>query len=872
MAIPAVFAALAATSCGSSGSTSTAPTPIVRCGLTLSSPNEAIPATGGTAAIQVTTTRECTWTVEVEGSWLSLRSAANGQGDGTVEFAAAPNHDPVNRRGALVLNTQRAEITQSAAECVITLAESSASYSPAGGSGQITVRASSSLCTWNATADQPWIVLRPPLEGRGAGTVSFDVDPTTGPPRTATITIAGQRFSILQSQGCSYEISPASASATSEGRNGTIMVATAPACPWTALSNVSWLSFTQGIGNGPGPLGFSVQPTSGPARTGTAVVAGKVFTVTQSAGCTYQVQPQNHSVAAGGGTANISVTTAVGCTWNASSDASWITVQAGASGNGSGGVVIAVAATTGPARTGALTVAGQRVTVSQGQGCSFTISPTQESVPSSGGGGRVTVTTADGCSWTAASNAQWIGITSGASGTGSGAVQYTAASTTGSARSGTMTIAGHTFTVNQGQGCSFTLAPTSANVPDAGGQTSFQVQTADGCGWTASTQTPWITIASGGTGSGNGTVQLTVGSNSGPSRAGSVSVADKTFTVTQGSGCSFSLSAPSQNVPAAGGNGSVNVSAPAGCGWTSTSNASWLSITDGATGTGNGAVTFTAAANTGGPRSGSLTIAGQTFTVNQADGCTAAIAPEQQPMPATGGSLNVAVTTPGGCTWTAQPNVPWITVASGSPGNGNGTVQLAIAANTGGPRTGTVTIAGRTLTIDQASGCTYTVAPTTLTVRAAENDERIDVTANNNCSWTATTATPWIQITRAVPGSGNGRVDITVAANSGPARSGTVTVAGQTVTVNQDSGCTYSINPTSATVPAGGGTGQATVTAGEGCTWTAVSQVPWITITTGASGSGSGTVIGTVEPNTTGAARMGTVTIAGLTFTVTQQQ
>ena len=59
--------------------------------------------------------------------------------------------------------------------------------------------------------------------------------------------------------------------------------------------------------------------------------------------------------------------------------------------------------------------------------------------------------------------------------------------------------------------------------------------------------------------------------------------------------------------------------------------------------------------------------------------------------------------------------------------------------------------------------------------------------------------------------------------------------------------------------------------AGAGCTWTAVSQVPWIVITSGASGSGDGSVVGTVEANTTGAARTGTVLIAGLTFTVTQQ-
>jgi hypothetical protein len=45
--------------------------------------------------------------------------------------------------------------------------------------------------------------------------------------------------------------------------------------------------------------------------------------------------------------------------------------------------------------------------------------------------------------------------------------------------------------------------------------------------------------------------------------------------------------------------------------------------------------------------------------------------------------------------------------------------------------------------------------------------------------------------------------------------------------------------------------------------------VSWITITSGASRTGTGTVTFTVAANT-GGARTGTLTIAGSTFTVTQ--
>src|SRR5436190_23969141 len=52
--------------------------------------------------------------------------------------------------------------------------------------------------------------------------------------------------------------------------------------------------------------------------------------------------------------------------------------------------------------------------------------------------------------------------------------------------------------------------------------------------------------------------------------------------------------------------------------------------------------------------------------------------------------------------------------------------------------------------------------------------------------------------------------------------------------------CTFSISPTSASFAAGGGTGTITVSTGTGCTWSAVSNSSFITITSGALGNGSG--------------------------------
>src|SRR4030095_15826530 len=84
------------------------------------------------------------------------------------------------------------------------------------------------------------------------------------------------------------------------------------------------------------------------------------------------------------------------------------------------------------------------------------------------------------------------------------------------------------------------------------------------------------------------------------------------------------------------------------------------------------------------------------------------------------------------------------------------------------------------------------------------------------------------------------------------------------------SNCTYSISPTSQSYAASGDRGSVHVTPKANCAWTAVSNVNWLTITSGASGSGNGTVGYSVAANTGGSQRMGTLTVAGQTFTVTQ--
>ena len=78
------------------------------------------------------------------------------------------------------------------------------------------------------------------------------------------------------------------------------------------------------------------------------------------------------------------------------------------------------------------------------------ITPGSHAFKAPGGNGTVWITGVDGCAWTAASNAGFVTVASGASGTGNGAVNFTvAANATNTFRTGTLTIAGFLFEVRQ---------------------------------------------------------------------------------------------------------------------------------------------------------------------------------------------------------------------------------------------------------------------------------------------------------------------------------------------------------------------------------------------------------------------------------------
>src|ERR1700730_2330025 len=176
--------------------------------------------------------------------------------------------------------------------------------------------------------------------------------------------------------------------------------------------------------------------------------------------CQVQVSGAPLAFVAGGGQGTVKVSSSRDCPWSVTTNASWVSVG-GTTGQGAATIPYTVAANPVPsARSAAITVVGQTVQVSQAASpCGCPLSGSGASIGFGGGRLSVDLQTLTGCAWTASSDASWLTITSGQSGSASGTVALLAAANNGAQRLGRVSVGGLTYTVTQG------AAPLPAPVP-----------------------------------------------------------------------------------------------------------------------------------------------------------------------------------------------------------------------------------------------------------------------------------------------------------------------------------------------------------------------------------------------------------------------
>ncbi len=266
-------------------------------------------------------------------------------------------------------------------------------------------------------------------------------------------------------------------------------------------------------------------------------------------------------------------------------------------------------------------------------------------------------------------------------------------------------------TIWQGQVCAYGATPQQViGLGASGASGAITISTPPGCTWTGVSNTSWITTA-GSSGRGSGTFSYTVAANTATAgRAGSLSVTGQAqpISITQQGTCSYSMTpAVGAAFPITGGSGSYNVTTgTSACGWSATSNATWLTVTNGTGRTGSGLFDYVVAANPDPiPRSATVTMNHLIVPITQAANCQFTVDPgSTATAPTLGVTRTATISANGsGCGWTIGADVAWITISGATTGTGSGTRSYTIAPNmAAATRVGHLLVAGQSITVTQA--------------------------------------------------------------------------------------------------------------------------------------------------------------------------
>jgi len=802
------------------------------CNIAISPTNRTHSSNISTGLVSVSTSAGCSWTVVNTNSWVEIVSGANGAGNGVIDYLLTENFG-APRSGNFVVGDQLFTITQLAypTNALVSFAEA--------------LDTMGTSLAWDTIGEPTWF---------GQTSISHDgVDAAQSGPVghsaavTVLTTVNGPGIisfwwkvsSEADKDFLKFFVNGVQQTRISGEVNWELRNYTLPAgvhvLKWTYSKNVSG---SAGLDRG---------------------WVDQVRFLPGTSPCSLTLSHSNATHPSDGGTGIVNVVVAPGCVWNITSADWWIIPTAG--GGESNGFVryTLYANSSATARTGVINIAGQPFTiVQQGRVCAYSLSPTSRTHTSAAGTAAVDVITQAGCTWNNVINTNaWVTIVACVNGQ---VIYSISENTTSFARNGNILIVGQLFSITQSAtpaACPVTLSPGNASHPSSSSTGLVSVAAASACAWGVYNPKPWVSIVSGSSGTGNGSVTYIVAANSTPyARSADIQIADQIFYVTQAAGstnppsCTISISPGSRTHGPGSETGTVGVTAQVGCWWWVFNSNAWVTIASpsiNSSNSGNGQVIYSVSQNTTSfARSGNISIGGRLFSISQSG------APDTN-LIALAEALDTAGTA---IVWNTSQSNPWL-------GQTNVTHDGVDAARSG------------PIGDSSSSGLqTGITGPGTLTfwwkVSSEPNNDTLRFHVNGTEQSKISGEVDWQQRTVTL-GAGLHWLELTYIKN------GSIAAGQDRAWIDQfqfvpgtNSNCGIALSPTNRMHEAADATNTVTVTTGAGCPWNVVETSSWITILSGLTNWGNGTMTYRLAPNTDAPTRTASINIGGRQFLVTQ--
>lgn len=188
-------------------------------------------------------------------------------------------------------------------------------------------------------------------------------------------------------------------------------------------------------------------------------------------------------------------------------------------------------------------------------------------------------------------------------------------------------------------------------------------------------------------------------------------------------------------------------------------------------------------------------------------------------------------------------------------------------------------------TPQSATQCLLSISPSRQSVPIGGGTFSAGVTAfGAPCNWTASADASWIGISSGSSGTAAAQITYSVPSNSDVVRQGAIVLrwadGSASIAIDQDgvTQCIYNLSPAAQTVPSGGGSFRFTVTRNtlNGCSWSAETATPWLSLTGAKNGLSPATITYSVDRNSSSSDRTGAITViwhgGSSTFVVSQSR
>lgn len=764
-----------------------------------------VPANAGSAILQVAATAD--WQVTESASWVSV-SPLSGNLDGTVTISYQQN-TAFSPRAALVYFTSQAgafrsiTISQAGASPTLSVAPSTPSFSPSGGTTAVSVEAN---IAWTVSESLDWLSVS---TTSGSGNGSFSITCQNNPDtlsRTGTIVVSGTNVSpvnlLVTQLGVEVfiRVSPSALAFSANGADTLLAVTTALA--WTAETTAEWLVIDPGIND----LSVYCYPNfnalSRAATITLRTIEGHIATVNVSQAAALPVVDVSEDTIAFKGAGGVKTfDIASNTNWRVTEFVSWLTVSP-FSGRNDTTIRVTCQPRTGTYyRTATITVsatgaATRRILVTQtGAPDALSVSPTALNVSPESGNAVLSVSS--NINWFVSEGADWVTV-SPDSGVDNGTVivSYTQNTST-NPRSTILTLYGGEVPEQEivltqlGAAPVLSVAPDSLSFQTSGG--SAQVSISANVPWTLTESADWISLnKSTGTQSDSVVISCLPSSTTSAREAtillSSPGLSERRIQVAQ-LGVPAVLFVLPDSLSFSSSGGSANISISSNTNWSIIDDAAWISV-DSSNGSNNRIVQVACLPNDStGARSATLSVTApgaptRTLRITQSGAIPVlSAAPLALSYADTGGVGTFSITS--NSAWSLAESLSWLSVAPAS-GFGSATVTATALANSDTmPRTGTVTLSSPglptvTLNVNQFGKVpSLSIVPDSFLFTPFADTALLTIFSNVN--WTISESLAWIRLS-ALTGVNNGSIEIIASPNPDTIpRFGTITVSGSGV-------------------------------------------------------------------------------------------